>query len=80
MGAMCSHPEAERSVVDGFTITSCAAARGALAFGPSDKSVCWPDAKLFEKRPPVAEVKPEAQALAPRIGLIDRIVDYLFFR
>jgi hypothetical protein len=47
---MCSHPLAERSVVDGTLQTACIIARGAGQ--ATDRSVCWPDAKLFEEAPP----------------------------
>jgi hypothetical protein len=45
---MCGHPDAERSVVDGSLVIGCIAARS--QGGP--KSICGPDAKLFEQREP----------------------------
>jgi hypothetical protein len=58
--AMCGHPDAKRSVVDGSLEVGCVEARGEGAMGATNKSVCWPDAKLFEQAEPkpVFEPKP----------------------
>jgi hypothetical protein len=55
---MCAHPNAKLSVVDGSLQTPCVKARG--EDGATDKSVCWPDAKLFEQAPQ-PEPQPEMQ-------------------
>lgn len=73
--AMCAHPDAKRSVVDGALQTACMAARGDLPGGATDMAICWPDAKLFEQAPP-----PEPPKLVeiktwepPRAGFLERI-------
>jgi hypothetical protein len=55
---MCGHPSADRDVVYGSLTVSCVSARGHLAGGLTQESICWPDAKLFEQREPKSEVKP----------------------
>lgn len=55
---MCAHPDAKRSVVDGSLQVSCFDARGEGSIGASNRSVCWPDAKLFEQREHAPEPEP----------------------
>ncbi|MBB5509579.1 hypothetical protein [Paraburkholderia atlantica] len=61
--AMCGHPEAKRSVVDGSLEVSCVMARGDGAMGATSLSVCGRDAKLFEQAPP-PEPQPELNSYA----------------
>jgi hypothetical protein len=57
--AMCRHPDAERSVVDGSLRTACVVARCGL--GVPDQPICGPDAKLFEQREPEPEHVPQPE-------------------
>jgi hypothetical protein len=61
---MCGHPSADRDVVYGSLTVSCVSARGHLACGPTQESICWPDAKLFDQREPEPAQEP------PRPGSI----------
>lgn len=49
---MCAHPDTKRSMVSGELVTPCISARGGCYGGATNDSICWPDAKLFEQKPP----------------------------
>lgn len=74
---MCGHPLAKRNVVYGNCETSCIEARGDGCMGATDKSICWPAAKLFEQAPPpppMPEMKPYAvPPVRERRGFFKRI-------
>jgi hypothetical protein len=52
--AMCGHPKARRSVVNGDLLTSCVNARGVsdIGDGTTWETICGKGAELFEQREP----------------------------
>ena len=70
---MCSHPDADRSMVTGCLTTTCATARGDLGVMiSSSRTICGPQAKLFEQRPP--EVPVEPYLVSPYPGVPEPVV------
>lgn len=72
--AMCSHPDAKRSVVDGTLQTTCESARTRSTIYRDSSGICA-DANLFEQAPPPEPPKPvEIETWEPpRTGFLERI-------
>ena len=70
--AMCAHPNAPRDVVYGNLKLTCFEARGMAC---AERTICYPEARLFEPRPepePVAEApQPDPE---PKVGLLRRLI------